>query len=512
MINNQLCTLDFVPEEDSFVEFLTYDSKIGIEVYRRTVNFILYMAVNELYYNTRLVIGHSLANGVYFDFFMDSPVNQEVLNTIKCKMMEIISKNTPFKRKVLTQGEAITYFRDRAMNDRVRLLENSGLNEVTIYENGRFSDLAIYPLAYSTGYISKFELKTYSPGFVLQFPEQESFQIRSETGKNTKLFKVYQESKSWGKILGVNNVGRLNEIINNNGISDLIKISESLHEKKIAIIADSINKQKENVKVVLIAGPSAAGKTTFSKRLAIHLMVNGIRPINVSLDNYFVNRIFCSRDESGDYDFEALDALDLKLFNQQMIELLNGKEVATPKFDYEKGERIPNHRLLRLEDDQILIVEGLHCLNEKLTEGIQKERKISIYVSALTQLSIDDHNRISTTDTRILRRLIRDKNFRNYEPNETLKRFDSVIRGERKNIFPFQESSDFIFNSALVYELSVLKDFVIPLLHSIPKNDCTYAEAKRLLTFLEIFCSVSPDEIPPTSILREYIGGSSFKY
>ncbi|MGE5342356.1 MAG: nucleoside kinase [Candidatus Omnitrophota bacterium] len=511
-VDNHLRSLAYVPQEDAQVEFLTYASKMGKEVYWRTANFILYMAVNELYTNTRLVIGHSLGNGFYFDFFLDVPVNQEVLNTVKNKMVEIIDRDTPFLKQIVSREEAIAYFRDRAMSDKVRFLEYADMNEVGIYQNGRFSDLALYPLAYSTGAITKFNLTSYSPGFIMNFPDQENFQIHADVGKNTKLFNIYHESKVWGQILSVNNVGRLNQIIENNGISDLIKVAESLHEKKIANIADAIEKERQNVKLVLIAGPSAAGKTTFSKRLAIHLRVNGIRPITISVDNYFVDRILCPKDEKGEYDFEALEALDLMFFNQTLYDLLDGKEVAIPKFDFETGKRVPNHHFLRLEDDQILIVEGIHCLNERLSEAIRAKNKFKIFVSALTQLSIDDNNRISTTDTRILRRMIRDKSYRGYGPADTIKRFNSVIRGERMHIFPLQESSDFVFNSALVYELAVLKDYAAPLLRAVSELDEAFPEARRLLDFLELFRAVPANEIPPTSILREYIGGSSFKY
>lgn len=511
-VNNHLRPLDYAPQEDAAVEFLTYASKMGRKVYRRTANFILYMAVHELYYNTRLVIGHSLADGFYFDFFLDIPVNREVLNSIRDKMREIIETDTPFVHQTLKREEAIKFFRERAMSDKVRLLQNTDLPEVMVYQNGPFCDLAVYPLAYSTGAVSKFALHTYSPGFVMQFPDQERFQLKTDTGKNTKLFNIYQESKSWGQILGVNNVGRLNEIINNDGVSDLIKVAEGLHEKKIANIADAVDQHREDVKIVLIAGPSAAGKTTFTKRLAIQLMVNGIRPISISVDNYFVDRELCPRDENGEYDFEALEALDLELFNRHLGELMEGREIALPKFDFEIGKRIPAHRRLRLEDDQILLVEGIHCLNERLTEAVDEKNKLKIYINALTQLCIDDHNRISTTDTRILRRMIRDKKYRNYEASETLDRFASVIRGERKHIFPLQESADFVFNSALVYELAVLKDFSLPLLRAIPESDAMYPEAERLLNFLELFRAVPAEEIPPTSILREYIGDSSFKY
>ncbi|TFH01175.1 MAG: nucleoside kinase, partial [Calditrichales bacterium] len=338
------------------------------------------------------------------------------------------------------------------------------------------------------------------------------FTVNSHIGKTRKLFQIYQESKNWGKILGVSDVGRLDQIIAKGGISEIIKVAESLHEKKIARIADTITARKEDLRLVLIAGPSASGKTTFSKRLSTQLQVNGIRPLALSMDNYFVDRQSCPRDGSGELDFEALGAIDLDLFNRHLADLLEGREVAVPKFNFEIGRRESEHHNLWLEDDQILVVEGIHALNPKISAAVPERNKFRIYVSALTQLTINDHSRISTTDTRILRRLVRDNSFRNYDTAQTLKRFPSVIRGERRNTFPFQESADVMFNSALVYELAVLKDLALPLLEMITADDETYTEARRLLMFLMLFQPVAADEVPPTSILREFIGGSSFRY
>ena len=471
------------------------------------------MAVTELYHNTRLVIGHSISNGFYYDFYCGIPVTQELLNEITARMREIIARDLPFRRLLLPRAEAIRYFAGRGMSDSRRLVENSGhRRRCQVYESGRFANIEIYPLAYSTGAVSRFELKTYSPGFVILFPEQEDFTVNSHIGKTRKLFQIYQESKNWGKILGVSDVGRLDQIIARNGISEIIKVAESLHEKKIARIADTITAKREDLRLVLVAGPSASGKTTFSKRLATQLQVNGIRPLALSMDNYFVDREACPRDENGEFDFEALDALDLDLFNRHLADLLEGREVAVPRFDFETGRREAGHRNLWLEDDQMLLVEGIHALNPRISALVPERNKFRIYVSALTQLTINDHSRISTTDTRILRRMVRDSRYRNYSAAQTLKRFPSVIRGERRNTFPFQENADVMFNSALVYELAVLKDLAVPLLEKIAANDETYTEARRLLKFLMLFQPVAADEVPPTSILREFIGGSSFRY
>lgn len=510
-VNNMVVSLNFIPEKDSLVEPVTFLSKEGKEVYRRTAAFILYMAAEELYDNSRLVIRHSFGGGSYYDYYTDIPVNQEIIDTLSEKMDQLIKENLPLNEKILSKKKAVKYFKNRAQSDKVRLIDGINIKKVTVHEGRSFSNIGLYPLAPSTGLITNFKLKTYHPGFILQLPEEDDFKCYPKAGHYPKLFKIFRESKIWGKILNVSNVGRLNQIINNNGTSELIKIAESLHEKKIAQIADEISK-REDVRLVLISGPSAAGKTTFSKRLSINLRVNGIRPIALSMDNYFVDREKCPKDEFGEYDFEAVDAIDVDLFNTQLSELLDGNEVDIPKYDFETGKSIKNFRQVRLEDDQILIVEGIHGLNSKLTASVPDKNKLKIYISALTQLSIDDHNRIPTTDTRILRRMIRDQKYRNYSASETLYRFTSVIRGEAKHIFPFQETADIMFNSSLVYELALLKNFAVPILSEIKECDKTYTEAQRLLKFLELFKPVPASEVPPTSILREFIGGSSFKY
>jgi uridine kinase len=511
-LDNELVALDTAPGRDSRLEWVTYGEKAGQEVYQRSASFILNMAVTELYHNTRLVIGHSISNGFYYDFYCGIPVTQELLNEITVRMRDISARNLPFRRRLLPRTEAVRYFAGRGMSDSRRLVENSAIEQVQVYEGGSFANLEIYPLAYSTGAVSRFELKSYSPGFVILFPEAEDFTVNSHIGKTRKLFQIYQESKDWGRILGVSDVGRLDQIIARNNISEIIKVAEALHEKKIARIADTVTDRREDLRLVLVTGPSAAGKTTFCKRLSAQLQVNGIRPLALSMDNYFVDREACPRDENGEFDFEALDALDLNLFNRHLADLLDGGEVAMPKFDFETGRRAAGHRQLWLEDDQLLLVEGIHALNPRISASIGERYKFRIYISALTQLTINDHSRISTTDTRMLRRMVRDSRYRNYSAAQTLKRFPSVIRGERRNTFPFQENADIMFNSALAYELAVLKDLALPLLEAIPREDETFPEARRLRNFLMLFQPVAADEVPPTSILREFIGGSSFRY
>ncbi len=511
-LDNELVPLDTVPGQDARLEWVTYGEKAGQEAYQRSASFILNMAVTELYHNTRLVIGHSISNGFYYDFYCGIPVTQELLNEITARMRDISARNLPFRRRLLPRAEAILYFAGRGMSDSRRLVENSTIEHAQIYECGNFANLEIYPLAFSTAAVSRFELKSYSPGFVILFPEPENFAVNSNIGKTRKLFQIYQESKNWGRILGVSDVGRLNQIIARNNVSEIIKVAEALHEKKIARIADTVSERREDLRLVLVTGPSAAGKTTFCKRMSAQLQVNGIRPLALSMDNYFVDREACPRDENGEFDFEALEALDLDLFNSHLADLLDGREVAVPKFDFETGRRAAGHRLLWLEDDQLLLVEGIHALNPRISASVPERHKFRIYISALTQLTINDHSRISTTDTRILRRMVRDSRYRNYSAAQTLRRFPSVIRGERRNTFPFQENADIMFNSALAYELAVLKDLAVPLLEKIPAGDETRLEARRLLNFLMLFQPVAADEVPPTSILREFIGGSSFRY
>jgi uridine kinase len=511
-LDNDLVPLDTVPERSARVEWVTYGEKAGVEVYQRSASFILNMAVAELYHNTRLVIGHSISNGFYYDFTCGIPITQELLNEITARMREISGRDLPFRRLLLPRAEAGRYFAGRGMSDSRRLVDNSAIERVPVYECGNFANLEIYPLAYSTGAVSRFELKSYNPGFVILFPEPENFTVNSHIGKTRKLFQIYQESKNWGKILGVSDVGRLDQIIVRNNVSEIIKVAEALHEKKIARIADTVSGRREDLRLVLVTGPSAAGKTTFCKRLSAQLQVNGIRPLALSMDNYFVDRESCPHDEHGEFDFEALEALDLDLFNRHLADLLEGREVAVPKFEFETGRRAAGHRLMWLEDDQMLLVEGIHALNPRISALVPERHKFRIYISALTQLTINDHSRISTTDTRLLRRMVRDSRYRNYSAAQTLKRFPSVIRGERRNTFPFQENADVMFNSALAYELAVLKDLAVPLLAAIPRDDRTYPEAQRLLNFLMLFQPVAADEVPPTSILREFIGGSSFRY
>ncbi len=510
-VDNDVKGLDFCPEMDCRVEFLDYRSPQGMECYRRSTGFILARAALELYRNARLVIGQSVGNAFYYDFYTDVPVSEKILQYLTEKMREIIGKNEVFEKKLLTRAEAIQLFKREGYPEKARLLQNLNTDNVGVVSCWKYFDIDHGPMVPCTGYIDVFELKRYAQGFVMMFPQQANPRLISEIRNQARLFQVYRESKDWGKILEVNNIGRLNHIIGNGEISEFIKTAEALHEKKIAQIADEISRRKD-CRIVLIAGPSSSGKTTFSKRLLIHLRVNGFRPITLSLDNYFVNRDKNPKDEEGHYDFESIHALDLDLFNQHLAELMQGREIHVPKFDFPTGTRKKEFEPLRINDDQIVIIEGIHGLNDELTHSVPAKNKFKIYISALTMLCIDDYNRVSTTDTRFIRRITRDKKFRGYPAAETISRWPSVRRGEERNIFPFQESADMMFNSAVPYELAVLKGWAEPTLQEIQPDDPAYGDARKLLKLLALFKLLDPREVPPTSILREFIGGSSFHY
>lgn len=428
-------------------------------------------------------------------------------------MLAIIKKDIPFRKEILSSEEAIRFYESKNEKDKANLIRTSGLEYVKFYVIENFKELCNGPLAPSTGYITKFKIVPYPPGFLLMFPKIYNKRLLIKYEKTPKkLSKVFLETRNWYKEQGVSNVAHLNQIILDNKLSELITISEALHEKRIAYIADVITRRRDEIKIVLIAGPSGSGKTTFSKRLGIHLRVNGIRPVAISLDNYFVDREKTPRDEKGNYDFECLEALDVKLLNKHLIQLLEGKTIMMPKFDFHKGKRKKERIPLKLEKDQIIIIEGIHGLNEKLTAQIPSKNKFKIYVSALTQLRLSSYHRITTTDTRLLRRIVRDYLFRSHTALDTLRMWPSVHRGEEKYIFPFQEDADIMFNSALIYETAVLKPFVYKYLLGVSHRYPEYVEARRLLELLDFFVDAPSKDVPKTSILREFIGGSSFKY
>ena len=512
LVNNDVVSLSYPVEVDSEVALLTRGDPLGYQIYGRSTCFLLAKAVKEVFPEARFAIEHSLGTGVYCSFEMDghAGINEEHLQKIDLHMRSLVESDVPIERRKIAFTEAVRRFEREKQWDKYNLLRFRNPPKVATYWCGDFSDLDHGELAPSTGCLSLFKLFLYSCGFVLQIPEADNPKVLPPFEPQTHLFQIFKEHKKLGRTLGVNTVGRLNEIIAGRRIGDYIKISEAFHEKKIAEIADHINSHRSHIKLAVIAGPSSSGKTTFAKRLAVQLQVNGLRPVTISVDNYFVDRDRTPVDSDGNPDWEDIEAVDLALFNDHLSRLARLEEVEIPSFNFEKGRREYRGNKLRIEPDQIVIVEGIHGLNPRLTQAVPQGEKFRIYISALTHLNIDSNNRISTTDNRLLRRMVRDNTFRGNSALTTLKMWPSVRRGEKTWIFPFQQEADIAFNSALDYELAVLKAFAEPVLNEIKPQDPQYAEARRLQAFLSTFLSVSEQLVPPTSILREFIGHSSF--
>ena len=512
-VNNLVRELCYRVYNPKFIEFFDITDIDGFRMYQRSLSFVLMKAVRDLFPKAKLRIEHSISKGFYCELVKNPPLQAEEVLKIADRMREIIKADLPFKRKQLPTQEAIKIFEENGLIEKVRLFKTRPTLFTSVYMLDNQEDYFYGYLVPSTGYLKIFDLLPYYDGMLLRFPSQEHPEELGEVIEQQKLFEIFQEYKDWGEILGVGTIGSINEAIKNKKASELIKVSEALHEKKVAQIADKISKQGD-VKLVLIAGPSSSGKTTFSKRLAIQLKVLGINSFPISTDNFFVDRERTPTDENGDYDFESLYALDLDLFANVMNSLIAGKPTQIPYFDFQDGKTFyKDEPPVTLGKNGVLIVEGIHGLNPELSKNIDDKFKFKIYVSALTTLGIDSHNRIPTTDNRLIRRMIRDYQYRGYSPVDTLKRWASVVRGEKKNIFPYQENADVMFNSALLYELSILKKYAEPLLKMVPETEKEYAEARRLIKFLSYFVTCNnDDEIPPTSILREFLSGSSFKY
>ncbi|SHJ87447.1 uridine kinase [Caminicella sporogenes DSM 14501] len=508
-VNNLLRELNYEVVEDSHIEFIDLTTTDGQRIYKRSLSFVFIRAAMEILPDCRVSVEHSLSKGLYCEIHYERPINEEDVKKIEKRMKEIIDKNVPFKKETISKEEARKIFRKYKMEAKEKLLEYREKEFINIYSCGWLKDYFYGYMVPSTGYLKIFKLKYYMPGVIIQYPTIDEPNKIPEFVEQPKLAAIFKEAEKWGQILNIGYVANLNEKIQNNEYPELIRIAEALHEKKIAQIADMITER--NKRVVLIAGPSSSGKTTFAQRLLIQLKVNGLNPVTLSTDDYFVNREDTPRDENGNYDFEALEAVDLKLFNEHLIRLIQGEEVEIPVFNFKIGKREYKGNVLKITKEQPIIIEGIHGLNEKLTKDIPCDKKFKIYVSALTQLNIDDHNRIPTTDTRLIRRIVRDSKYRGHSALTTLKLWPSVRRGEERNIFPYQEEADVMFNSALVYELAVLKKYAEPLLKEISENEPEYSEVKRLLKFLSYFKSIDDEKyILQTSILKEFIGGSCF--
>ncbi|GAE85470.1 uridine kinase [Bacteroides reticulotermitis JCM 10512] len=486
-----------------------------MRTYVRSLCFVLYKAVSELFPDGKLYVEHPVSKGYFCNLRIGRTITLEDVARIKKRMKEIVAEDIPYHRIECHTTEAVRVFSEHGMEDKVRLLETSGSLYTYYYTLGDTIDYYYGNLLPSTGYLKLFDIVKYYDGLLLRIPSRGNPSELEEVVKQEKMLDVFKEYLNWSNITGLNNVGDFNLACEAGHTTDLINVAEALQEKKIAQIADTIFHRGNNgnrARLVLIAGPSSSGKTTFSKRLSIQLMTNGLKPYPISLDNYFVDREETPLDENGNYDYESLYALDLDLFNRQLQALLRGEEVELPRFNFTLGKKEYTGDKLKIDDHTILILEGIHALNPELTPHIPAANKFKIYVSALTTISLDDHNWIPTTDNRLLRRIIRDFNYRGYSAQETISRWPSVRSGEDKWIFPYQENADVMFNSALIFELAVLRMHVEPILMGVPRNSPEYCEAYRLLKFIKYFLPVQDKEIPPTSLLREFLGGSSFKY
>ena len=493
------------------VEFLDITSPSGNRAYTRSLFFVLCKAAHDLYPNCKVWIDIPVSNGYYVYLDIERPVTLDDAGAIRRRMQEIIDAALPIHRYQTTTEEAIQMFKELNQWSKVKLLESMGSLYTTYYDIDGYKDYYYGALLTNTSLLYLFGLEKYYDGLLLRLPSLTHPDELGEMTHQDKMFGIFKEHHQWQDILGLRTIGDLNEIVKQNHFSELIKVSEALQEKKIAKIADEI-KRRSNLRMVLIAGPSSSGKTTTCKRLSVQLAVNGIKPIAISLDDYFLDRDKTPRDEKGDYDFEDLHALNLPLLNEQLTALFRGEEVELPRYDFPTGTSQKSGRKLRLGDNEILLVEGIHALNPELTSQIADEQIYRVYASALTTILLDNHNYIPTTDNRLLRRIIRDHKYRAVTAQETIHRWPSVRAGENKWIFPFQENADAMFNTAMLFELAVIKSQAEPLLEQVPENCPEHAEAYRLLKFLRYIKPIPDTQIPPTSLIREFLGGSSFKY
>jgi uridine kinase len=507
-INGELRELTYHILTDSEVNPISMADSDGMRIYRRSLAFLMVTVAEELFPDAQVVIDYALNfGGFYCEVRGRAPFTSEELARVERGMRELVDADIPIGKKRVPLDEALAYFESKDCTDKITLLKARKKDYLTLYTLAGAKDYYHGYMVPSTGYLQKFALQPYGPGFVLQYPRRELPNVIQEPVEYPKLVTVFNEHREWMDVMGIPDVGALNVANEAGRMREVILVSEALHEQRIARIASDIAEQHPYVRLVLIAGPSSSGKTTFSKRLSIQLLAHGIRPTTLALDDFFVSREDTPRDESGDYDFESLYALDLPLFNDVLLRLLDGQDVTLPRFNFITGSR-EEGETIRISQDHVLIVEGIHGMNPELVRDIPPQLIYRVYVSALTQLNIDQHNRVPTTDTRLLRRIVRDATYRGYSATNTIMRWESVRRGEKRWIFPFQEHADVMFNSALVYELAVLKPFAEPLLLQVKSRTPEHIEAKRLLSFLEWFVPITPDLIPDNSILREFVGGS----
>ena len=512
-VNNKTESLNFRCWQPKDIEFIDYTQLSGLRTYVRSLCHIFSKAVYDIWPTATLNLEHPVSKGYYCVIHNGKNIDLETIEKIKKRMWELIDADLPFLHQSVRTVDAAVLFRERGMNDKARLIETAGLPYTSYYELEGYINFFYGCLTPSTGYIQLFDLEPYMDGVLLRIPKQTDPMELQPVIKQDKMFEAYKEHLTLQRTVGLDNVGDLNLAIEKGRSQDIILVSEAMQEKQVAKIAEKIaDGYKEGIRIVLISGPSSSGKTTFCKRLQVQLTTNLLHPVGISLDDYFLNREDTPKDEHGEYDFESLYALDLPYFNKDLKKLLSGEEIDLPTFNFETGQRVFKGKKLKLRENSILVIEGIHALNPELTEFIDDKYKYRVYVSVLTSISLDNHNWIPTTDNRLLRRIIRDYRFRGYSAEDTINRWPSVRRGEDKWIFPYQENADAMFNSAMLYELAALRKFAEPILAQVPESSKANAEAYRLLRFLRYFNYIPTEELPGTSLLREFLGGGSFKY
>lgn len=510
IFNNEYVNLGYEISTDGEVKLIDIASKEGTKMYRRTIIYMLGKAVEEVCPDKKIIVNYQLPNSMFCEI-ENTEITEELAQKLNDQMHEIAQKDLPIKQVIMTREQAEEFYQKNDVSKGRLQLDLEDNQEIYMYYCEDYYNYCYGTIANRTGVTKIFEIIKYEDGFLVRYPSSDKPEQLPKLIQTKKLSWALNEYDDIHKILDVNTVYKLNMAIEQDTIKDIIMLDEALHEKKIANIADKIA-QNRNVKMILIAGPSSSGKTTFAQRLGIQLRINRIKPVTISVDNYFVERKDTPRDKKGNYDFECIEAIDLELFNDHLTKLLNGEEVEMPEFDFHEGTKRYNGRKLKLEPDQVLVIEGIHCLNDKLTSKIAKDQKYKIYISALTVLNMDRYNRISTTDTRLVRRIVRDYQFRGYDAKHTIATWHSVNNGEEKNIFPYQEEANSIFNTSLIYELNVLKGVVLPLLKEIKQEEAEYAEAQRLINMLKYFETIPADYVPTNSLLKEFLGGGSFRY